>query len=319
MGIATRKEMVDLKERESKEAEQKATVMREAIKDEEKRLETEKKAVQEREKQEAEGKQALEKEKALLEEAKKDENADSKEIAKKSEDIAAKEAALEKAEKETTARQEELVEDEKKLEADRETAAKEEALADKKASEAIEGRKEIAEDVQEQLDSAAEDKKQELLQGRLALSLLSANSSRARLSLINKTDGKELLKSGIDTIQGRSLVQLGGSVFGIAGEEGGPARLIGIDSEKLEITAQADEEMLLSSDIWVEGNNLYAIIKSEGRLYFARFNTALKRQARSSLPVHAWASPIFLGENLISIQNEEGQAILIKASDLTKN
>ncbi len=317
LGIETRKEMVDLKERESEEAAQKATLEREAIREEEDRITAEKKALEEEKaRQDAEEKRIADEKKAL-EEQKKDPDADQAAIEKKEEELDRQEEALEEERAATEEKKDALEKDEEAVEEQKKEADKEEALAEKKSEEAVGERKDIAEDKQTLIAEEEKEAQDALAYGEPGIALIYPNSSLARIVLIDRRDGSELRRSGIDTLQGRSVSATEEGIYAIAGSNDGNLRIVAIDPEKLEVTAQSSDPIHISSLLWVQGNDLFAVISAEGKNWFARFDRNLKRVARSSTPVHAWASPLFLEDGFLTVQDEAGNPILLRASDLS--
>lgn len=317
LGIETRKEMVDLKERESDEAAQKATLEREAIREEEQRIAAEKKALdEEKARQDAEAKRIAEEKKAL-EAQKKDPEADKAVIEQKEKEIAREEKALEEERSVTEEKKETLEKEEQAVEEQKKEADKEEALAEKKGDEAAKEREDIAEDKQTLITKEEQEAQDALAYGKPGIALIYPNSSVARIVLIDQRDGSELRRSGIDTLQGRSVSATADAIYAIAGGSDGKLRIVSIDPQKLEVSAQSTDLVHISSLLWVQGSDLYAVITAEDKNWFARFDRNLKRVARSSIPVHAWASPLFLENGLLTLQNEAGQAVLMRSSDLS--
>jgi hypothetical protein len=124
----------------------------------------------------------------------------------------------------------------------------------------------------------------------------------------------------MDTVNARSLVQVGGRIIAIPGETrgGGAARLVEINQETLEMTRQSDSGIHPQSLIWQNGGGLYAIAVRDGRNYLTRFNAnTLAAEAQSAIPVHPWGTPVFQG-NTIIIQRENGQAAILNTADLSE-
>ncbi|MFA6504488.1 MAG: P83/100 family protein [Treponemataceae bacterium] len=331
-GIESRKEMVDLKEREASAAKQKAALEREAIVDEEKKLAEEKAKLQ----------------------ADKDRLAAEREKARKAEEDAAKKAGqsgdaktgVADTAKETTAKagegksepekatitetkkaldeKEKAVAEKEKAIAEKETAiaekkteaAKSESLAEKKEKEAQADRKDIAQDQQKAI------KKEEAAvvqpTGEAALKMISNDGPLARFVLVDLNTGKELKSSALDTVRSRSVAAVGERIVAIAGKTGGTGavRLVLVDKKSLEMIKQGDDDILSDSPVWVNGENIYALTVISGALKLGLFDKDLKKKALSDAKVHPFTALRF-ASGVVIIQTENGSPLLLKDSDLT--
>lgn len=323
-GIESRKEMVDLKEREASEAKQKAALEREAIVDEEKKLADEKAKLQAEK-----DRIAAEREKARRDEAeaaKKQEGAKSgtadaskTETAKSSaEDAKAAEAkkALDEKEKAVAEKEKEIAKKESAIEEKKTEAAKSEALAEKKDKEAAEERKDIAQDQQKAI------KKEEAAAvqptGELALKMVSRDGPYARFVLVDLTSGKELKTSALDTIRSRTAAEVADKIVAIAGKEGGSGavRLVLVDKKSLEMIKQGDDDIQGESPVWVNGENIYALTTAGGAVRLGLFDKDLKRKAQSDAKLHPFAALRFAAGVVIT-QAEDGSPLILKDADLT--
>lgn len=311
MGIESRKEMVDLKEREAAEAKQKAELQREAIVAEEKRLAEEKAKLEaEKAKLEAEKKAAADAQKAAAAVSGEGRTA---EAAKAAEE---RKAAVDEKEKEVAAQEKAVAEKEAAVEGKKEEAAKAEELAEKKESEAAAERADIAKDQQAVI--AKEDAaKTPAPIGELSLRMVSGDGPFARFVLVEIATGKELKASAVDTVRGRSAQEMGGMIVAVAGRTGGSGavRLILVDRKSLEMLKQGDDDIHEESPVWISGENIYALAVSGGAARLALFDKELKRKAVSEARVHPYASLRF-AEGAVLTQAADGAPIVLNAADL---
>ncbi|MDR1212041.1 MAG: hypothetical protein LBK40_07415 [Spirochaetaceae bacterium] len=293
-GIESRRDMVDLKEREAEEAEEEAAYQREAIQEEERRIQEEQEAIQQereaiaQERQEQGGQQTP---------------AQAEELARR--------------EEEATRREEALSQQQEQLEEQRSEAERLEEFAGEKAAEAQEDRQEIARDQQELI--AQEDARAGAAASMLAVRFTGPDTSLGDLVRVNAATGEELRASTLHTISGRTVTLKDGRIFAVAGENRGPGavRLIELSPDTLEMKAQGTDDIHPLSLLWVNGDNLYAISVVADKLYLSRFNTSLERQARSSATVHAQAALLFDGTMLLT-QRDDGSVLILNANDLTE-
>jgi len=287
-GIPQRQGMVDLMERESEEAEQRADQQRQEVAREEQQVQQEREQIaqdrQQLQQDQAEGKTTPE------------------------------EAA--KAEEDLTAREEEVAQKEEDLEEKREEAQRTEEFAEQKADEAQEQREEIARDQQEMI---VQESGGGAPQGILGAKIERPDSPLGRLVLLRTDSGAELKVSALNTLNVRTLTFIDGKILAIAGEDrgNGAIRLIDIDPNSLEMLSQGDDDIHPQSLLWVKGSDLFAITVSDGNLYLGRYNTALARQARSTVTVHPFATVTFQ-DDLILTQNADGQGIILNTRDLSE-
>ena len=333
LGIASRQDMVELKEREASQTKQSAELERAGIIEEEKKLSDERAALAaERELLASEERKLAEAEKAAAEKSKaettpataessgterKPITEESKTETAKDSETTAKELAAQKQELEQ--KDIALAEKEKALEEKKEVVAEAEAFVATKDAEAVEERADIAKDQQEIIEKQdAEAAAGKAPDGEFALRMVGPDSPFARLTVINPASGKELRASILDTIQARSLLYLGDRIVAVAGKaEGtGAVRLVILDKVSLEMTAQGEDDIQDQSPIWLQGEDLYAIVAGGDGLRLGRFDQDLKRLALSSVKVHSWASPTF-PENLVVIQKADGAVIVLSATDLS--
>jgi len=332
LGITSRQDLVELKEREASQTKQSAELERAGIVEEEKKLVDERAVLAaERERLATEERKLAEAEKVTTEKPKEEttpvktvvSGTEVKPMTNETKTEGAKDVAVAKQEL-TTQKQEleqkesALAEKEKALEEKKEVVAEAEAFVATKEAEAVEERADIAKDQQGIIEKQdAEAAAGKASDGEFALKMVSPDSPFARLTIIDPLTGKELRTSILDTIHSRSLLYLGDRIVAVAGksEGAGAVRLVILDKESLGMAAQGEDDIQEQSPIWLQGDDLYAIVDSGDGLRLGRFDQDLKRQAVSAVKVHPWASPTFL-ENLVVIQKADGSVIVLAASDL---
>jgi hypothetical protein len=287
MGIDLRREMVDLKEREADEAEQRAVLLREAIAGEETRL------VRDRE--------ALNREREAL-------GAEAAAGNLSPEDALRREAELAAREAEAAGREDALGEQ-------REEAERTEQFAEEKAAEARQERQDIARDQQAIIDRRNEPEAGPDA-GILAVRLINPDNLLGRLIQVTADDGREIRASTLNTINVRTVASAAGRLFAVAGENrgNGAVRIVEVNADTLEMIRQGDDDVSPESLIWAAGDKLYAITASH---YLARYNADLVREALSETAVHPYATPVFRDDTVL-IQRADGSPAILNAADLSE-
>jgi hypothetical protein len=331
MGLDSRREMVDLKEREADEAEQRAALQREAIAEEENRLAREREEAGQRREDIERGREEVAREREEIEKEREEIRADeaagrtTAEEARRREDAAdrkeaeadKKETELDKQEAETDKKEAELGKREEALEEKREEAEKTEEFAEKKAEEARQEREEIAQDQQSVIKG--QDGQTPQTAGIIGIRLISAGSPLGRLVRVDPETGRELSASALNTVNVRTLTSAGEKLFTVAGENkgNGAVRIVEINTATLEIAKQGDDDIHPESLIWVNGGKLYAVTSRDGALYLARFSTGLEKEAQSGIAIHPYATPAFRGDAVL-IQRADGSPALLSGEDLSE-
>jgi multidrug efflux pump subunit AcrA (membrane-fusion protein) len=306
-GVDQRQDLVDLKEREADEAEQRAAEQREAIAGEEQRIAEERAdAAAERDRIEQERQQNQEDAAAG--------SITAEEAQQKEDELAAEEAAVD-------AKEDKLAAQEEALDERREEARRDEEFAEQKNAEAQEERANIARDQQELIgeeqnpQSAAAAAPQGLLGGTIE----GQDNFLGRVVRIVPATGQELARSPLNTVNSRTLSVVDGKLIAVAGEArgNGAIRLIELDRNTLEMVYQGDDDIHPNSLLWINGSDIYAITLYNGGLYLARFNSQLARSARSTIAVHPYASAFFQ-DGMVFTQRADGSALILNAGDLTE-
>lgn len=315
-GTSTRKDMVDLKEREGSEAQDRAdTAQTEA---------TKAKAESSRKQKEAAEAEAKARDARIAsEKAKKEAEANPADAtAKKKADEAA--ANADQSAAESTVKRKEAASADEEVAKKETAAAADQKLADTKQKEATEERRDIASDAQKELDKK-EDAAREASRAALAASIPQAalrviddSTMLSELVLVNLADGKILKTSSLNSIRNRTLVDAGGKLMAIAGKKSGSGavRLVLIDPGSLEVASQGSDAIAEKSMLAYGGNDYYAVVELEkGSYVLGRFDASLALKARSAVQVLPHTA-IAVTPNGILVQNDEGRIRLLRSTDL---
>jgi hypothetical protein len=300
-GVPQRRDMVDIKEREAEEAEQKAAEQRRDADKEEQAIA--------RERQEnAEERQQIEEDRRQVQEDRDAGRLSEEEAQEAEEELAARESAADE-------KEEELDQREEAVEEKREEAQKSEEFAEQKTAEAQEERQEIASDQQGIIDNEAAAEPA----GLLGMLLSAVDSGLGRLVKVESSSGAVIRSSAMNTINARTLVLADGKILAVAGENRGnnAIRIVEIDPASLAMKKQGDDDIHPGSLLWVNGSDIYAIVSAAEGLFLGKYNTDLERLARSTVTVHPFATVTFQDDAIVT-QNTDGQAVILNSKDLTE-
>ncbi|WP_043923029.1 P83/100 family protein [Leadbettera azotonutricia] len=314
--LDTRKDMVDLKERQSDQASQQAAIQKDAIKEEEQKQAQQQQEARQQQQEAQQKQQQAAQEKEQVAQERQNPNADQKALDQKQQEAEQKEQEARRQQQEAEQKEQEARQKQQELEKQKQEADQTQQYADQKADEAQQDRQGIAQDQQSLINQQPVPPPAE---GVLGVTILTPNASLGRIVKLNPDNGQEVLRSGLNTANARSVTLADGKIIAIAGENrgNGAIRLIQINADTLEMIKQGDDDISPNSLIWANGADLYAITSSGGNLYLARFNSDLARQARSSVTIHPFASVIISGSSLIT-QRADGTALLLNPKDLSE-
>jgi hypothetical protein len=287
MGLDQRRGMVDILEREADHAAQEAAISREAIQQEEQRV--------------AQQQEQLRQEQQQIRQEMQQPDADQQVLAERQEDAARQQQELQQ-------RQEALNDRIQETE-------RQEAFAEQRTTEAQQQRQEIAQDQQILIDREPPPPVRE---GILGVAILNQDSPLGRLVLVDST-GMVTRQSPLNTVNTRTVTLINNRIFAIAGEDRGTGaiRLVEINNNTLELQVQGDIDITPGSLLWVNGQNLYAIINNGSDLKLARFDTDLALQSTSLINLHPFASVFFFDGFLIT-QRSDGSAALLDPVNLNE-
>ena len=318
--IDSRKEMVDIKEREAEKSQEKAKESQKKAVEEQKKLKEEK---QKTEKAKEEVKKAEEKAttaKKEAEEAKKqaEENPKDKQLQKEAEQ---KQEEAEAAEQEVEEKQEAL-EEQQEAEAEQEAVteeAKQEAKteqerADKKQNEAQKERKEIAQDQQIVQNN---EMKEASMPSAYGIILSDEENILSRLVKFNTENGEVIKASPVTVIRNRTIYKTSDAYIAIAGENTGKGtiKLVLIDEETMEIFAESEATVSENSVLVKDGDDYYCVIKDGKNYVVAKYDEALTLKLKSKVNVTE-ATPITVSDSGIIVTDNNGNLKLLSKETL---
>ena len=305
--VESRKEMVDIKEREADAASEKAKEAQKEATKEQKKLDEEKKKTEETKKEAKEAeKKAEEKQKVA------DENPNDKKAQEE-----AKEAKKEAEEKKQAADDQQKKQDEQqaKTEEAKQEAKEQQALADKKESEAQKERKEIAKDQAEVQKKEAE---QARMNTEFGIILSDEANMLSRLVKFNIENGEVVKNSPVAQIRNRTVYKEGDDFIAIAGENSkkGAVKLVTISPETLEISAESDNEIAEDSVLVQDGSDYYCVVNEGGKYYLAKFSGDLSLKLKSEIQVKS-GTPVTVTSSGIVVTDSNGRLRLLDKKDLS--
>lgn len=306
--IDSRKDMVDLKEREADEASNKATEAQKKAVEEQKKLNEAKKAAEEAEQK------ALEESKKA-EEAKKyaEENPDDKkaqEEAKKAEEAA--ELSKEKAEQ----AENELEKQKEETDKAKQEAAEKQTISDKKQTEAQTERKEIATDQQ-----IVQKEEQQKARAKVEYGLVITEKDEllSKLVKFNIENGDIVKSSPVTVIRGRDFYENStkDGFIVIAGQntKNGTIKLVLLDSDKMEIVKESNEIIAEDSPLLINNGYLYCVIKSDSDYFVGKYDENLSLIKKSSIKV-AEQTPITFNSMGIAVTDSTGLLKILDSDTL---
>jgi hypothetical protein len=283
--------MVDLKEREAEEAEQRAQTERQTIRQEERET--------------AQERQEITQERQRTQEQQQAGTITPREEQQIQEELDRREEAVEEREREIEQRREEV----QRLE----------EFAEQKRQEAQEERQEIARDQQTVIAGIGEI--EEISDSVFGVMIEKDNPVIMGRIVRISTTGREQRRSPMNTVHVRTVSFIGGRILAIAGENigNGAVRLVEINQNNLEMARQGDDDIMTGSLLWINGNDLYAITADldNNSCYLGRFNTNLVIQAKSTVKIHPSAS-VTIQQGRLLTQREDGSAIILNPANLSE-
>lgn len=309
--IDSRKDMVDLKEREADESSEKAQEAQKEAVQEQKVLNETKKEAEEAKKEAEEAKKEAEEAKKVAEENPNDKKAQetAKETEKKAEEATAK--AEEK--------QQQVEEQQKKTDDAKEAAKEAQEIADKKQNEAQTERKEIAQDQQEiQQEKIAEAK----ANTEYGIIIVDEENLLSRLVKFNSDNGEIIRKSPVAVIRNRTIFEVGSEgseqFISVAGDNAGNGtiKLVLMDQDNMEITRESNETLSEDSVLVKDGDDYYCVIDDNGKWVVAKYNAELSLRYKSSIAVKS-STPITITKSGVVVTDSTGQLMLLSKTDLS--
>lgn len=303
--VETRKNMVDIKEREAENASENARNAQKTVTEEQKKVEEEKAKTKELENEAKEAQKA-----ADLAQKEADENPDDPEAQQKAQE--AQEQADEK-QQELEEQRRAQEEQEEKVQEAKEEAKEQQALADRKQSEAQTERKEIAKDQKE-----VQQKEAELAKMPVEYAIVIADEANllSKLVKFNKETGEIVKNSPVQVIRNRTIYDAGEHYIAIAGEEArnGTIKLVAIDKESMEITGESDYKIAADSVLVRENDEYYCVTNEDGKYFAAKFASDLSLKQKSAIQTLS-CTPITITETGIVVTNASGKLTILNKSD----
>lgn len=111
-----------------------------------------------------------------------------------------------------------------------------------------------------------------------------------RFALV-RANGRLESSSTLNTIRSRNYVDYRGMYVVIAGETTPPraVRLVGVDTETLEVRQQSESDVYANSPLLVINNRIYCVISESGSYFVGAFNDQLELENRSERAVEPYS------------------------------
>ena len=304
--VDSRKDMVDIKEREADAASEKAKEAQKKAVSEQKKLDEEKKKTTEAKKEAETAQKTAEEKQKVAEENPNDKKAQEE----------AKEAKQEAEEKKQAAEEQQQKQEEQqtKTEEAKQEAKEQQALADKKETEAQNERKEIAKD---QAEVQKKEAAQALMTTEFGIILSDEANMLSRLVKFNIADGEVIKNSPVAQIRNRTVYKEGDGFIAIAGENSkkGAVKLVTISPETLEIAAESDNTIAEDSVLVQDGSEYYCVVDEKGKYYLGKFSGDLSLKLKSEIQVKS-ATPVTVTDAGIVVTDTNGKLRLLDKKDL---
>ena len=333
MDIAARKDMIDLKERESDAARERADqaekdaalAQSEAARKQKEADEAAKHAAQSKN----EAAQVQKEAENAKKQAEKSQNTET--LAEKTQAAAEKQKEAENAEKNAAEKQKEA--EKKQKEADEaaklaeekaQHAEKEKQFADAKEKEIQSDRKDVAADTRKIIENEKADKHDadDLRSASVPGAVLKVVDGKNMLSEVVVLDlktEKALKTSSLNTIRGRVLIEDNNMLIAVADSASGAKiiTLVALDAHTLEVVKQAEVPIAEQSMLVQGKDGYYAVIHQNGKYYLGYFNTDLAVRATSLIEVIPYTA-IRLTDQGVLVQNTANAIKLLNAADLSE-
>lgn len=305
--VESRKEMVDIKERESDAASEKAQEAQKEAVQKQKEAETAKEEAKQAHKEAETAKKTAEEKQKAAEEYPEDKQAQKE----------AEEAKQEAEEKQEAAEEKQVEAETKQAEADeaKEEAKQQQAQADKKETEAQKERKEIAKDQNEiQKEEAAKAK----MPTEYGIILSDETEQLSRLVKFNKETGEIIQSSPVSVIRERTIFKGTENYIAIAGENSGNGaiKLVTIDPETMEINGETDLAVSQDSVLIQDASSYICVTDENGSNYVAKFGEDMSLKAKSTITVKS-ATPITSSATGFIVTDSNGRLRILDKNDLS--
>ena len=317
--VESRKDMVDIKEREADAATEKAQDAQKTAVQEQKKLNEEKAKTEEAKAQADEAQKAADEAQKTADEAKAEAEAHpedealQQEAEEKQAEADQKQAEADEKHEEYAEQQEAEAEQQQRAEEAREEAAEQQSVADRKTSEAQSERKEIARDQQEVI-------RQEIANANapsaFAIQLVDESSMLSGLVKVNTSTGEIIKSSPVRYIRNRTMFQSGENFVAIAGENSGngAVKLVLLSPDTMEIIQESAESVAEDSVLVQDNGEYYCIVQDGGNFVLAKYDASLNLKLKSEVAVKA-ATPVTISAQNIILSGADGSVKVLGKSD----
>ena len=295
-GVDERKQMVDIKEREADQLQERAD------------RESAQQLVEE---------EKLEREREEAQQARRAADQAQQEAAQNPDDAQAAQRA-EQAEQQAVKAEEQAAEQELVAQEQAQKADEAQQAADTKRAEAADERKAIAQDqtgiIAQITDAQAAGA---VVYG---LHLVDSGGLLSAVVKVSNQNGQILKESPVQLVRARTMFHAADGIIAIAGESDGnrTVRLVVLDLADMEIVRQSEEAVSDSSVLAVDGSNNYYVVIKDGAIWaLGKYNAQLQLQQKSTLAVNP-ATPIVFTPAGIIVTGADGSPKLLRLTDLTE-
>jgi hypothetical protein len=317
--IESRKQMVDIKERESDNSSAKAQISQKNATEEEKKMISE-------QKKNTDIKQEADQASKAAADAQAAAAAAQKKAAENPGDKQAQNAAQEK-QKEAEVKQQTA--DEKKADAEKQQtkteeqqqktedakqkAAEAQVQADKKKTEAQTERTVIAKDQQQVMDAAADSNAPAVY----GMQLTDEKQLFSGMVKVNAETGKIIHSSPVTSIRGRTIYSAGNAFIAVAGENSGngAVKLVLLDSVNMEMTKESNEIVADNSVLVQDGSDFYCVIQDGKNWVLGKYGADLTLKLKSPVSLKS-STPVTISGDKIIVTGNDGKIKLLSKSDL---
>jgi hypothetical protein len=320
--IESRKQMVDIKEREADNASGKAQTSQKAATEEQKKLDTEQKKDEEKRQEAVQAQKAADTAAKEATAAQKiaDANPNDKQAQQtaqeKQQTAEQKQQTAEQKQTDSQKQQQKTDEQQQKTDEVKQQASDAQAQADKKQAEAQTERTEIAKDQQQVMDKAAADSKATAVYG---MQLVDDKELLSEMVKVNAVTGEIIQSSPVRYIRGRTVYSAENSFIAVAGENSGngAVKLILLDSGTMEMTKESSETVAENSVLVQDSSDFYCVIQDGKNWVLGKYGADLTLKLKSPVAVMG-STPVTLSGDKIIVTGNDGKIRLLSKNDLTE-
>ena len=303
--VDTRKDMVELKEREAEKAQEKAQNAQKEAASESKKAQEEKQKTEEIKKEAENAKKDAETAKKKAEENPTKENIKAAE--EKTQEAQKKQEELEQQQEKQDAQ-------EKKAEEAKKDAQEQQQIADKKNLEAQEERREIAKDMQEVINKELQDALSNAVYG---MELTDEKELLSGMIKINSKTGEIMKQSPVTYIRNRTMFQAGENYIAVCGENSGngAVKLVLLSPDTMEIEQESNEIVHENSVLIQDDSNFYCIIQDGKNWVLGKYDENLTLLLKSNVPLKS-STPVTITEDKVIVTGVNGNVKLLEKQTL---